>query len=504
MEARTRTLYRWIAGLTLLAMALVVACSVLALRLARERATRVAGQQESARQQVQRDLVAQSPGIYDTFPDPDVGRVLSPNLDRTLADGTRLLTNAYGMRERAYALPKPPGTVRVVLLGDSYVYGDGVDAEDRICAFLEPWLRERSGGARSVECLQIGVSSWNILAEVSYLRRQLALLEPELVVHVVVPNDLADSVTARGFGALAGFSSQRWEVAGSLIAGNQARRLGLAPEAERHLIKGLDYESRHRYDDAARAIERLVSDLASTGGRYALLVHWFQFSSLARTQLVSRLPEVEHAYLPASFARAAERVVSERNIHWNRHGNEDVARFVFGWIAAKGLLPALSLADWPDAADTYRRVAREGDASASAAPPDPPALLSELVFGVSESERRKGFDQVHGGVDADGQVSPYASLLLARNGGTTLMVDGTVLARRELAGTELEIFADETRVAALRLEPGQPVHVVAPLGEDLRAREFLSVRFVAHDWAYAGPELRDCVVLRLARVAVGT
>ncbi|MFN7950775.1 MAG: hypothetical protein U0610_03535 [bacterium] len=502
MEPRTRTLYRWIAGLALVVVTLAAACGVLASRLARARAALAEGDEASARQQVVRELAAQSPGIYDTFADPDVGRVLIPNLDKTLADGTRLVTNSYGMRERAYALPKPSGVVRVVLLGDSYVYGDGVNAEDRICAFLEPWLRQRSRASVAVECLQIGVSSWNIRAEASYLRRQLALLAPDLVVHVVVPNDLADSVSARGFGALAGFSSQRWDVAGSLVAGNRARRLGLAPEAERHLIKGFDYESRHRYDEAASAIQRLRVDLDRTSGRYALLVHWFQFTSLAREQLVTRLPGVEHAYLPASFARAADRVVSERNIHWNRHGNEEIARFLYGWIVAKGMLPGLTLGDWPEAAELYRRVAAEGEALAAEAPAPAPELLSRLDFAEGSSDRARAFEQIHGGIDAAGLVSPYASVLLARAGGTSLAVEGTALERPELAEVEVEVFVDDARLGSLRVEPGRPMRLAGPLPATVRDRDRFSVRFVARDWGYAGPELRDCVVFRLARVAV--
>ena len=46
------------------------------------------------------------------------------------------------------------------------------------------------------------------------------------------------------------------------------------------------------------------------------------------------------------------------------------------------------------------------------------------------------------------------------------------------------------------------MRLAGPLPATVRDRDRFSVRFVARDWGYAGPELRDCVVFRLARVTV--
>src|SRR6185436_2791689 len=55
-----------------------------------------------------RELVARSSGVWDTFADPAVGRLLQPNLngERTL-EGVDMATNGLGLRERPFALPKP-------------------------------------------------------------------------------------------------------------------------------------------------------------------------------------------------------------------------------------------------------------------------------------------------------------------------------------------------------------------------------------------------------------
>ncbi len=92
------------------------------------------------RRQVISELVFEAKGIWDSHNDPDVGRVLQPMLDRQDGRVGRIASNRFGMREREYAVPKPPGLIRVVILGDSLVYGLGVREEDRVGVFLEEYL----------------------------------------------------------------------------------------------------------------------------------------------------------------------------------------------------------------------------------------------------------------------------------------------------------------------------------------------------------------------------
>ena len=85
--------------------------------------------------------------------------VLRPNL--VYDPGRRIpwSTNSWGMRDRAYAEAKPPGTVRVALVGDSIGAGWGVDDH----AGFEPRLektwdgRSRAAGGPAVEVLNFSV-----------------------------------------------------------------------------------------------------------------------------------------------------------------------------------------------------------------------------------------------------------------------------------------------------------------------------------------------------------
>jgi tetratricopeptide (TPR) repeat protein len=94
-------------------------------------------------------------------------------------------TNAHGQRDRERSLAKPPGTRRVLLLGDSVVEGSGLrDLDDT----LSRWMERLSGDPR-LEVLNFGVSGYCTLAEVRLLELKGLAFSPDVVVVVFVEND---------------------------------------------------------------------------------------------------------------------------------------------------------------------------------------------------------------------------------------------------------------------------------------------------------------------------
>jgi hypothetical protein len=80
-------------------------------------------------------------------------------------DGISYATNDDGLREAYdYALEKPPGVRRVILLGDSFVFGWGLPLEHTMGHQLASLL----DGTRW-EVLNMGVPGYNTTHEVSFL-----------------------------------------------------------------------------------------------------------------------------------------------------------------------------------------------------------------------------------------------------------------------------------------------------------------------------------------------
>lgn len=111
-----------------------------------------------------------------------------PNLRVDLGSYT-LRTNSLGFRGPEIAREKPPGTFRIVVLGDSVSYGTGVDEE---VTFLRRWetsLEQRHPG-RAFEVVNTGHPMYDTVQELALLRDEALALQPDLVLLVYVVNDV--------------------------------------------------------------------------------------------------------------------------------------------------------------------------------------------------------------------------------------------------------------------------------------------------------------------------
>lgn len=435
-------------------------------------------------------LATRSGGIFDSHPDPLVAKSNLPRLRDRETFMTSISTNRFGMREREYEMPKPPGTVRVVVLGDSFVFGTGAAAEDRMGVFLERYLAERARGFEGeIEVLHLAVVSWNGVGECAYVRRQLGDLLPDLVVHFFCTNDLDDSSTARGFGGLAAITPRHPQ-----RANVQVKHASGGPAL---MLHGADWESRHRYEELAAACGRLDRAVRAYGGHYLVAINmpgWriplvdFLEPYLDREQIVLLPP---HVTLDVAYQ------VAEDDRHWNRRGHEALGRILYGAIRSADLLPSLDLEPWPEVEqETARWRAKEWE---DLRPPLQPFLAGALAF---PKPGPLFPSQVYAGLDEDGVAGPYVSLALKAGAPGVLRVAGRGLDRLELGDLRVAVHVEELRVGELEPRPGEPFTGEWPLPPELVDRPLLSVRFEADDWVYAGGELRECVSFRLTSVAI--
>lgn len=102
--------------------------------------------------------------------------------------GVPVAINSIGLRDREYPLEKPPGSVRVLMLGDSLTFGWGVKVEDTPAKILEEMLN-RDGSGKTYEVINSGVGNYNTRMEVAYFLDRGRLLKPDVVVLNYFIND---------------------------------------------------------------------------------------------------------------------------------------------------------------------------------------------------------------------------------------------------------------------------------------------------------------------------
>jgi len=119
---------------------------------------------------------------------PRIVYELRPRLD-VIFSGARLTTSDAAHRGPDVTRPKPSSTFRIVGIGDSYLFGQGVSDEETYLARL-PGLMPTVADGRKVETVNLGVPGFNTVMEVEILGARFAGLRPDLVLIEIVGNDL--------------------------------------------------------------------------------------------------------------------------------------------------------------------------------------------------------------------------------------------------------------------------------------------------------------------------
>jgi lysophospholipase L1-like esterase len=213
--------------------------------------------------------------------DPDIRYVTVPNQRGWVDDGF-VTTNSLGFRGPEIALPKPHGRLRIVAVGDSVTFGFGVNDTETFCWQTEQTLRARMPGV-DLDVVNLAVPGYDTRQEVGLLKRNVARMQPDLVLVGFYTNDVPyalgdkDSTTAADPAAVGGTTI----AAANPVAG-QVLHMNPAPTS---WLDGQLRKSRAIYT-TGHALKRLVRrDEGKTG------------SSLELDMLESRdLPQLDAAW----------------------------------------------------------------------------------------------------------------------------------------------------------------------------------------------------------------
>jgi hypothetical protein len=228
---------------------------------------------------------------------------------RKMERGTLYEINPLGFRGPAQPFHKPPGTARVVCVGDSSTFGFLNREEECYPRLLEECLAGRGKGRR-VEVVNAGVSGYTTLQEALALKLRVLPLAPDVVVIQCGHNNRSMTVSSDRSGLYRSAGAMGRLVGGSrflYLAGTAARRLGLArPPGRFDLTESLAN---------VRGDLSLMVDLCRQGGAKVIFVSWGQHPEIsARTEEGIRLYELGR---PAEALPLLERAAGiEYNWDW--------------------------------------------------------------------------------------------------------------------------------------------------------------------------------------------
>jgi hypothetical protein len=137
------------------------------------------------------------PVINGYLRDEQVGNVLRPNaeFEWTKEGHAFVKINSRGLRDDEHQIPKPDGTWRFAVLGDSMAEALQVDPEDTFWSEMERDLRDCPALAgMEVEAVNFGVSGHGTAQELITLRTRVWDYEPDMVVLAITnSNDIRNN-----------------------------------------------------------------------------------------------------------------------------------------------------------------------------------------------------------------------------------------------------------------------------------------------------------------------
>lgn len=216
--------------------------------------------------------------------DQDVGYSLRPGAEGWWKKEalTYIKINSQGFRDREHTIAKPPDTLRIAVLGDSYAEAFQVPLEKAFWSVMEQKLQNCRPAARSkVEVLNFGVSGFSTARELILLHKRVWQYSPDVIVLLVTTgNDVRDNSRT-----LNPYSSQplpyyvfrngKLELDDSLLASrNRSLTFRLQQSfigksfnwTQDHLrLLGLIYTAREAYQSWARVPDRRVRSADEPG-----------------------------------------------------------------------------------------------------------------------------------------------------------------------------------------------------------------------------------------------
>jgi len=280
---------------------------------------------------------AHEPGVEGVFEKPQF---------RTL-----VRINQKGLRDRDHTYERKDETKRILVLGDSFAWGFGVEQTERFSEHLEEFME--------VEVINAGVSGYSTDQELLWYRSEGIQYRPDLVILVMSGNDAGDNHKLRNYMIYGKprfiLEGEDLKLTGVPVSGVSAQYKVVYYLAQRSALLNAVLAARrqmrarlHSADDTAtpyeltRALLREIENVASGNGARFMIVTTRVFWSRADkyADFVDILRADGFSVLDSEAQFDHDTMIIPGDGHWNPAGHEFVARKIEEYIRADTLLGA--------------------------------------------------------------------------------------------------------------------------------------------------------------------
>ncbi len=283
--------------------------------------------------ELQTQLLHSQASDHSVYPhlEKSIGYVLNPYMERSTwrahPDGEGYPINSIGLRGEEIR-PKEKSATRILLLGDSLLFGWKLREENTIASVMNSYISEQLPDEK-IEVVTAAIPSWNVLSEASFLEHHINILQPDLIVWGLARNDAGDVSGVIPPGQLAQWNSPQTASHASLSFRADFHRDLPMPEI-------LDRWSRN------------ISAIQEVRKKYSLpvILLWVRAQQRPFFEFVMgrRQMEAPTVFVPGRFRHdTSSWCISEIDCHPTRWAARIMALGILDKLARMGRVPALEL-----------------------------------------------------------------------------------------------------------------------------------------------------------------
>jgi lysophospholipase L1-like esterase len=281
---------------------------------------------------------------------------------------TSVVINQHGLRDRDYPLDRVDGMRRILVLGDSFTWGFGVEQEQVFTEVIE-------SSEQGLEVINAGVSGYSPDQELIWLRETGMRFQPDLVLLVLSGNDVwgnhqdvisfvygkpryrlaADGVLhlenvpvpkPRTSVSVRHWLRQRSSIAQLLISALERWRYRATTPDEIPRLESSDKVDRQPFPLTLALIREIEQVAAAGGARLAIVtnsIYWAPWPDGNYSDFIDQLRLANYSVLDIDslpgYEKSRLQIPGDR--HWNVEGHQLVGRGIQLWIRENQLLAPL-------------------------------------------------------------------------------------------------------------------------------------------------------------------
>ncbi len=278
---------------------------------------------------------------------------------------TSVLINQHGLRDHDYPEQRVEGMERVLVLGDSFTWGFGVEQEQIFTEVIEK-------SEQDLEVINAGVSGYSPDQELIWLREQGMHFQPDLVLLVLSGNDVwgnhqevisfvygkpryrLDAAGVLQLGnvpvpkprtsvSLRHWLRQRSSIAQLLISALERWRYRMSSSDEPAVVQSAGKVQRQPFPLTLALIGEIEQVAAAGGARLAIVtnsIYWAPWPDGDYEDFVDELRQAGHLVLDIDslpgYEKSRLQIPGDR--HWNVEGHQLVGRGIHAWLKENQML----------------------------------------------------------------------------------------------------------------------------------------------------------------------